>query len=155
LWILFPILTGADSNADRDAAIERMIQLQDKRQYETKPTHGDFNSLNVLVKDDNIVGIIDWEMAGWYPDYWESTSAWHVNHVDDYWRPEVEKVLDADYHAEAERSGDATFKVLETYGKLPLVSLCSIWHLLPLRVRCAINSNRGQSITITRSTLSG
>ncbi len=100
MWIHFPILTGADSNPDRDAAIERMIQLQDKRQYETKLTHGDFNSLNVLVKDDNIVGIIDWEMTEWYPDYWESTSAWHVNHMDEYWRPEVETILDADYHAE-------------------------------------------------------
>ena len=85
---------------DRDAAIERTIQLQDKRQYETKLTHGDFNSLNILVKDDNIVGIIDWEMARWYPDYWESTSAWLVNHMDDYWRPKVEKILDADHRAE-------------------------------------------------------
>ncbi len=95
-----PFPPERSSNPGRDAAIKRMIQLQDKRQYETKPTHGDFNSLNVLVKDDNIVGIIDWEMAGWYPDYWESTSAWHVNHMDEYWRPEVEKILDADCHAE-------------------------------------------------------
>jgi RIO-like serine/threonine protein kinase len=92
--------SGVLVQIDRDAAIERTIQLQDKRQYETKLTHGDFNSLNILVEDDNIVGIIDWEMAGWYPDYWESTSAWHVYHMDEYWRPEVEKILDADYYAE-------------------------------------------------------
>lgn len=37
-------------------------------------THGDLNPSNILVRDDRIVGIIDWEMAGWYPHYWEYTS---------------------------------------------------------------------------------
>jgi len=32
-------------------------------------THGDLSSLNVLVRGDQIVGIIDWETAGWYPSY--------------------------------------------------------------------------------------
>ena len=42
-------------------------------------------------------------MAGWYPDYWEYTSAWHVNIYDEFWRPEVERILDGhDYLAELE-----------------------------------------------------
>ncbi|KAK6856449.1 hypothetical protein PG995_006636 [Apiospora arundinis] len=41
-------------------------------------THGDLNPSNIFVRGDEVVGIIDWETAGWYPDYWEYTSAWTV-----------------------------------------------------------------------------
>ena len=34
-------------------------------------THGDFLPRNIIVKDRKVVGILDWEMAGWYPEYWE------------------------------------------------------------------------------------
>ncbi|KAF3287394.1 hypothetical protein TWF970_007118 [Orbilia oligospora] len=36
-------------------------------------THGDFLPRNILVKDGKVVAILDWEMAGWYPEYWEYT----------------------------------------------------------------------------------
>ena len=85
-----PFSAEGSTKPDRNAQIGRMIQLQDRRQYETKLTHGNFNSLNILIKDDKIVGIIDWEMTGWYPDYWEFTSAWHVKRYvaskKDVWR---------------------------------------------------------------------
>lgn len=49
-------------------------------------THGDLQSKNILVsrigtKDDGSgsgefkITIIDWEIAGWYPDYWEFCNA--------------------------------------------------------------------------------
>ena len=34
-------------------------------------THGDLTPRNIMVKDDHITGVIDWENAGWFPDYWE------------------------------------------------------------------------------------
>jgi aminoglycoside phosphotransferase (APT) family kinase protein len=34
-------------------------------------THGDLVPRNMLVKDERIVGIIDWEMESFYPEYWE------------------------------------------------------------------------------------
>ncbi|OAA59559.1 Protein kinase-like domain protein [Niveomyces insectorum RCEF 264] len=34
-------------------------------------THGDLAPRNVLVKDGTVVALIDWEEAGWYPEYWE------------------------------------------------------------------------------------
>jgi aminoglycoside phosphotransferase (APT) family kinase protein len=34
-------------------------------------THGDLVPRNILVKDGQVVGIVDWEMAGFYPPYWE------------------------------------------------------------------------------------
>lgn len=33
--------------------------------------HGDLGMHNIMVKDGKITGIIDWEYAGWYPEYWE------------------------------------------------------------------------------------
>lgn len=37
-------------------------------------THGDLALHNVLVHDGHISGFIDWESAGWYPEYWEFTT---------------------------------------------------------------------------------
>ena len=37
-------------------------------------THGDLALHNVMVHDGHISGFIDWECAGWYPDYWEFTT---------------------------------------------------------------------------------
>jgi hypothetical protein len=46
--------------------------------------------LNILV---HIVGIIDWEMAGWLPNYWEYTSAINVHPFWAFWRDEVGRFL--------------------------------------------------------------
>ncbi|KAF2685049.1 hypothetical protein K458DRAFT_417148 [Lentithecium fluviatile CBS 122367] len=35
-------------------------------------THGDLKHHNIIVLDGHISGFLDWECAGWYPDYWES-----------------------------------------------------------------------------------
>ncbi|POR35772.1 kinase-like domain-containing protein [Tolypocladium paradoxum] len=56
-------------------------------------THGDLSSLNILVRGDEVVGIIDWETAGWLPLYWEYTCAWNVNPQNEFWRHEVDKFL--------------------------------------------------------------
>ncbi|KAI9058676.1 kinase-like protein [Trametes sanguinea] len=36
-------------------------------------THADLHPGNILVKDGRLAGIIDWERAGWLPEYWEYT----------------------------------------------------------------------------------
>lgn len=104
LWLrnefTYPTTSEVDKKSDQDADIDRMCQIQDRRVYVTKITHGDFNSHNIIVRDNKVVGFINWEMAGWYPDYWEYTSAWHVNVYDDFWRAEVENVLGGDDYRE-------------------------------------------------------
>ncbi|KAI1273332.1 kinase-like protein [Xylaria sp. FL0933] len=45
-------------------------------------THNDFAPRNILVQGSKVVAILDWELAGYYPDYWEYCKAlrrpdWH------------------------------------------------------------------------------
>ncbi len=56
-------------------------------------THGDLSSLNILVRGDKVVGIIDWETAGWFPAYWEYTTACQVNPQNYFWRDEIDRFL--------------------------------------------------------------
>ena len=38
-------------------------------------THGDLNMRNILAVNGRITGIVDWENAGWFPEYWEFSKA--------------------------------------------------------------------------------
>jgi aminoglycoside phosphotransferase (APT) family kinase protein len=73
--------------------INRMIELQ-KADWPLRFTHGDLSSLNILVKGDKIVGMVDWEISGWYPEYWEYTTAHQVHPFWEFWRDEIDKFLD-------------------------------------------------------------
>lgn len=34
-------------------------------------SHGDLTPRNIIVKGDRVQALLDWEYAGWYPEYWE------------------------------------------------------------------------------------
>ncbi|UZP40971.1 hypothetical protein NXS19_008787 [Fusarium pseudograminearum] len=73
-----------------------LIELFDfYRQAENKLvlTHGDLSSLNILVRGDRVVGIIDWETAGWFPKYWEYTTAKCVNPNNLFWADVVDQFV--------------------------------------------------------------
>jgi hypothetical protein len=68
-------------------------------------THGDFQRKNIIVRrkeqnelagheDDYEVILIDWEMAGWYPDYWEYCAAACAFTFSDDWPDKVGDILD-------------------------------------------------------------
>lgn len=43
-------------------------------------THADIKPHNIILGKDDIITIIDWECAGWYPEYWEYTkSLFNIN----------------------------------------------------------------------------
>lgn len=69
--------------------IEKMVAMQDGPWPPPVFTHADINPFNILVRDDKVVAIIDWEFAGWYPDYWEYTSAWFGNITRTGWQDEL------------------------------------------------------------------
>ena len=49
----------------------KMLREQLSTPHKIVLTHGDLSPKNILVRDGRIVGILDWEFAGWYPEYWE------------------------------------------------------------------------------------
>ena len=84
---------GIELNFNLNPEINRLITLHDGH-WPLVYTHGDLSSLNILARGDKIVGIIDWETAGWYPAYWEYTTACQVNPQNSFWREEIERFLD-------------------------------------------------------------
>ncbi|OTA99832.1 hypothetical protein M426DRAFT_35212, partial [Hypoxylon sp. CI-4A] len=73
-------------------AFKHMLSVQDRPWSAPVFTHGDMNPSNVLVRGTKVVGIIDWEFAGWMPPYWEYTSANYV--FPQLWRRSIPKFLD-------------------------------------------------------------
>jgi hypothetical protein len=46
-------------------------------------------------KRDHRVSLVDWEVAGWYPSYWEYASAFVAFRWNDDWNDHVERIVDA------------------------------------------------------------
>ena len=48
------------------------VLISHGQQYATKFTHGDLAPRNIMVREDGtITAIVDWDSAGWFPEYWE------------------------------------------------------------------------------------
>jgi aminoglycoside phosphotransferase len=57
-------------------------------------THGDLNMRNVLVDEHGrLSGIVDWENAGWFPEYWDYTKAYFVAKLHQRWLRMVDDVF--------------------------------------------------------------
>jgi len=74
--------------------IKAMVIKQDGPWPPPVFTHGDLNWPNILVRGDDVVGIIDWEFSGWYPHYWEYTSSWTNHPLATIWQDYVGEILD-------------------------------------------------------------
>ncbi|EGN93903.1 hypothetical protein SERLA73DRAFT_63256 [Serpula lacrymans var. lacrymans S7.3] len=78
---------------------QRRAHLMDNMPHQIVFTHGDLWSHNILVKDGHITAIIDWETAGWYPEYWEITTPQRWQSPDSFW-PKTLKFITDDKYAE-------------------------------------------------------
>ena len=61
-----------------DPAVVELVRPLFKADYRVVMTHGDLHPRNILVDDKdnlNIVGVIDWDAGGGYPEYWEYVKA--------------------------------------------------------------------------------
>lgn len=62
------------SRVGRKYRLPKIRQLADPvhtKQHRICFTHADLHHANILVRDGQLVGILDWEFFGWYPEYWE------------------------------------------------------------------------------------
>ncbi|CZT18042.1 uncharacterized protein RCC_03880 [Ramularia collo-cygni] len=90
-----PPLANIHWSDEEKLAIEKMIKRQDRASWPPPVfTHADLHSCNIIVQNEKLVGIIDWEFSGWYPSYWEYTSAWCTAVVARNWRKHLEHFLD-------------------------------------------------------------
>lgn len=89
-FILRPCLTNQEV-----ADFRKLIALQDSKTGERRIcfTHGDASSSNILVKDGKVVSLIDFELSGFYPEYWEYATAMNVHKDDEFWKAEIPKFL--------------------------------------------------------------
>jgi len=64
-------------------------------------THADLNLRNILVDENGrISGIVDWECAGWYPEYWEFTKMHFTVRFTTRWLADVVNQIFQNYHDE-------------------------------------------------------
>ncbi|CEF85788.1 hypothetical protein FGSG_13516 [Fusarium graminearum PH-1] len=61
--------------------------------HEIVLTHADINMRNILHHNGRIYGIIDWENADWFPDYWEYTKGLYVTKVNRRWLSMMDRVF--------------------------------------------------------------
>jgi hypothetical protein len=50
---------------------------------------------NTSTEETRVVSIVDWEVAGWYPGYWEYAAAFFAFKWEDDWLERIEEVIDA------------------------------------------------------------
>ncbi|KMP07887.1 hypothetical protein CISG_08030 [Coccidioides immitis RMSCC 3703] len=68
-----------------------------------KFTHADLHRHNIIVSKTlppQIVAIIDWEQAGWYPEYWEWCKACYTSDYEGEWRLHYMPMFLTPYHDE-------------------------------------------------------
>jgi aminoglycoside phosphotransferase (APT) family kinase protein len=72
------------------------------QEHEVVFSHGDLAFHNIFIESDGrVAGLIDWEAAGFYPAYWESTTAWGVG-TEGWWFDLVHELAEGKYHEERE-----------------------------------------------------
>jgi len=74
--------------------IRKMVERQDGAWSAPVFTHGDLCPDNILIRDGQVVGIVGWEAAGWYPEYWEYTTAWLGSMTRRSWQTSLSQFLD-------------------------------------------------------------
>lgn len=97
-------LKGCRQGSWVDLVCEMVRTFKD---HEIVFTHGDFAPRNILVQGTKVVAVLDWEMSGFYPEYWEYVKA--------LWRPTWQ-------------SGWVKEKVTDQILKPYLTELAVVWH---------------------------
>ncbi|KAH0829649.1 hypothetical protein FOPE_10685 [Fonsecaea pedrosoi] len=85
------------------------------RQYRISFSHADICPRNLIVHNRKLVVVIDWQFAGWYPEYWEYTKAHYTYANADWWARFEQAVTRYDDELAAER---ALWRQLEESGML-------------------------------------
>ena len=96
------MLRLAESEPESHLTLLRALISETLHGHKTVFTHGDLQPKNILVQRILVAAndpfkiqimVIDWETAGWYPSYWEYTTACQVNPQNSFWINEIDKFI--------------------------------------------------------------
>jgi hypothetical protein len=91
------------SQEDFEEALQRARKLRTLERPGVKFTHGDLKHHNILVDEGgHIRGFLDWEAAGWYPEFWEYTTAMRYLPSEFWWHDFLLEVGADGYRQESE-----------------------------------------------------
>ncbi|KAF2459328.1 kinase-like domain-containing protein [Lineolata rhizophorae] len=62
--------------------------------------HGDLTQRNIIVKDDKIVALIDWEYSGWFPEYWDYIKFFERHSTNRDWKEYAKEIFPETYDNE-------------------------------------------------------
>lgn len=92
------LLSSVESDPQQDCS-RSLIRQYLRSDHDVFLTHADLHPRNIMVEEQDqpdsekrliITGIIDWELGGWYPSYWEYVKALHTtgpgSEFSDWWR---------------------------------------------------------------------
>ncbi|KAH6850767.1 kinase-like domain-containing protein [Chaetomium sp. MPI-CAGE-AT-0009] len=90
--VVGPFLTEDDFNATlRCGALPEVVH---RSGHEIVFTHGELSLRNILVDEHGrLAGIVDWENAGWFPEYWDYTKAHFVTKFRQRWLGMVDGIF--------------------------------------------------------------
>jgi hypothetical protein len=114
------LLSAAYNSFASEAVYEEKLHSARKLQSLQRPgvkfTHGDIKHHNILVDEEgHITGLIDWESAGWYPEFGEYTTALRFLPKDFWWYEFLMKAGAQRYLEESECERALTSLTIESY----------------------------------------
>ncbi|KAM3415800.1 hypothetical protein BST61_g9309 [Cercospora zeina] len=66
---LYDIRISGSFSQGQQLELNELVERHTKARYHLRFTHGDLNSMSILVNGYDIVSIDDWDTCGWYPEY--------------------------------------------------------------------------------------
>ncbi|KAK8224934.1 kinase-like domain-containing protein [Phyllosticta capitalensis] len=104
---LIDFLISTASNFDFDSAKDFEKAMAAANSLRSMPhqvvfSHGDLKPHNIMVHQGRVSGIIDFESAGWYPEFWDFTTARRFCRKELWWYDFVAKLGGSAYEREQE-----------------------------------------------------
>lgn len=86
-FLLYPASAhGFDTRDEYTQALARANDIR-KRHYKIVFTHSDFKAHNILLDEQgqHLTGFLDWESAGWQPEYWDFVTSMKFQRDESWW----------------------------------------------------------------------
>ena len=85
------LLGGLEKHAPERAKFYRSSLTED---HKIVFTHGDLSGDNILVADGRVTAILDWQTAGWMPEYWEYRKSRYGKNSESWWVEMIHAIMD-------------------------------------------------------------